>query len=117
MPNLAGQNLEDQGLYIVTGAHDLDGFVFWRVQYGHEYLIHKSCGAQKSLGPRSPKTEAVKLSFDCRKSIVTERLVTKRNKMGVHAKLNRIRALNRADSILVDVITASKLQACPKMYA
>jgi hypothetical protein len=88
-------------------ARDLEGNMFWRVQNGREYLIRVSRrGAQTSLGPRSPETEVIRANFQGRKATVTERLEGLHKKMAVHAKLNRVRYLDRVDSTVIDILNS-----------
>lgn len=88
-------------------ARELEGNMLWRVQNGREYLIRVSRrGAQTSLGPRSPETQAIHANFHARKTTVKERLAELRKKMDVHAKLNRVRYLDRVDSTVIDILNS-----------
>ena len=51
-------------------AQQVKGSMVWKKVGGHSYLIRKSAaGAQKSLGPKGPETEAMDASFQARKEV------------------------------------------------
>lgn len=86
-------------------AQELAGQMFWRSQGGREYLIRVSKrGGQKSLGRRSPETQALYTNFYARKSIAKDRLDGLSKKLRLHARLNQALGLNRADQMLIDLL-------------
>lgn len=86
-------------------ARDYEGTMRWRTMSGSEYLIRVSRkGAQKSLGIRSPDTEAIYETFFAKKKAVEERLAGLRKKLELNIRLNRAQFLGRVDPTVVGIL-------------
>ncbi|MDQ2820990.1 MAG: GSU2403 family nucleotidyltransferase fold protein [Pseudomonadota bacterium] len=84
---------------------DYEGTMRWRTISGSDYLIRVSRrGAHRSLGLRSPETEAIYTTFFAKKSTITERLEGLRKKLELNTRLNRAQFLDRVDSTVVGVL-------------
>lgn len=88
-------------------AREYEGTMRWQTTAGKEYLVRVSRrGAQKSLGPRSPETEAIHAAFFTRKTAITERLEGLRKKVALNTRLNRAQFLGRVDPTVIDILHA-----------
>ncbi|OYO31324.1 nucleotidyltransferase domain-containing protein [Janthinobacterium sp. PC23-8] len=86
-------------------ARDYEGTIRWRATSGSEYLIRVSRrGTQRSLGARSPNTEAIYETFFVKKNAVEERLEGLRKKLELNTRLNRAQFLGRVDSTVVGIL-------------
>lgn len=86
-------------------ARDYEGTMRWRMTSGTDYLIRVSRrGTQKSLGRRSPETEAIFATFHSRKKALEERLEGLQAKLALSTRLNRAQFLGRVDSTVIEVL-------------
>lgn len=88
-------------------AAQVRGSMVWKLSGGRTYLVRKSAaGAQKSLGPRSPETEAMFDSFQRRKAQAEARLKAMTLRSEEQRKLNRLYRVGRAPKVVVQVLAA-----------
>lgn len=74
----------------------LAGSMKWKSVNGHDYLVKQSTkGAQKSLGSRSPKTEAIFQGFIRDKALAEQRFMEAKERMDERARFNRAARINR----------------------
>lgn len=86
-------------------AAEVRGGMFWRNQNGTDYLIRTTTkNGQKSLGPRSEKTEVIHQDFTGRKQRVEKRVADLRVEMEKQRKLNKVFHVGRAPEILVAIL-------------
>ncbi len=86
-------------------AKAVRGSMLWRQVSGKTYLIRTNTdNSQKSLGPRSPETEAVYAKFMARKQQTTERVAGLRQALQLHQKLNRAHRVGRTPEIVVQIL-------------
>lgn len=86
-------------------AEEVRGGMYWKHQGKTEYLIRTSrTNSQKSLGPRSEKTEAIYAGFSARKTQLVERLADLSKELIRHQRMNRALFVGRSPQILVDII-------------
>lgn len=79
------------------------GGMYWK---NTGYLIRtSSSGAEKSLGPRSPETEAIFDRFARRKAAATERLAGLRSSLAEQERLNRALRVGRIDPIVTSLLS------------
>lgn len=70
-----------------------------------KYLVRTSpSGAQKSLGPRSPDTEAMHAAFHQRKERVQTRLRSLKDSVAQHERLNKALRVGRVPRIAVNIL-------------
>lgn len=83
------------------------GSLFWRDVNGRDYLIRgNSAGAQTSLGPRSPDTEAIHERFTAHKGAASERVKALKQALEQQRKLNRALSVGRVPPEVVDILAA-----------
>lgn len=88
-------------------AREYEGNMVWRIKNGREYLIRVSRrNSQKSVGPRSPETEAVYANFHAQKIATTSRLADLQKKLETQEKLNLVRFIDRVDSTVIDILNS-----------
>ena len=88
-------------------AQQVKGSMVWKKVGGHSYLIRKSAaGAQKSLGPKGPETEAMDASFQARKERAEARLKAMKQRLEEQRKLNRLYRVGRTPSVVVRALGA-----------
>ncbi len=75
--------------------HSYTGFLDWETRAGGEYLYSRKRGTGKSLGPRSPETEAAREAFHSGRSKNAERLETLSAGMSEQAAILRSLGLGR----------------------
>lgn len=86
-------------------AAEVRGGMLWRTTKGREYLIRTGVdNKQKSLGPRSEKTEDLYSRFITRKEAAENRLKTLTDELDRHRRLNRAVHVGRAPDILVAIL-------------
>lgn len=84
---------------------EVRGGMVWREQNGSDYLIRTSpASAQKSLGPRSEKTEIIYHDFISRKELATERIRDLRSELEKQRRVNKALRVGRAPDMLVDIL-------------
>jgi hypothetical protein len=89
----------------VRNAAEVRGGMYWKRQGKGEYLIRTSAAnAQKSLGPRSPETEAIFEKFSARKAEAETRLSSLQAELVRHQRMNRALFVGRAPQLLVDIL-------------
>lgn len=90
----------------VKVASEVRGGMYWKPQGKTEYLIRTAVSnAQKSLGPRSPETEAIYSSFIERKTEAETRVKRLGERLATHKRMNRALFVGRAPQILVDILS------------
>lgn len=83
------------------------GSMIWREIEGRRYLIRTStAGAQKSLGPESPETQAIAAKFFDRKEMASERLKQLTEQVVVMQRMNRALRVGRVPNVVVDTLNA-----------
>lgn len=88
-------------------AAQVRGSVVWKTSGGRSYLVRKSAaGTQKSLGARSPQTEAVFDNFQLRKAQAEARLKAMKLRAEEQRKLNRLYRVGRTPNVVVRVLAA-----------
>ena len=88
-------------------AKEVKGSMVWKDQAGHSYLIRKSAsGAQKSLGPRDDRTQAMYESFQKRKQLAQSRLKAMKLRLEEQRKLNRVYRVGRTPAVVVRTLAA-----------
>nr|WP_063791549.1 GSU2403 family nucleotidyltransferase fold protein [Burkholderia ambifaria] len=91
----------------VLNAASVRGGMYWKSQGEREYLIRtSSTNAQKSLGPRSDKTEGIYAKFTARKVEMEAQLSRLQLALEKHQRLNRALRVGRAPAIAVNVLAA-----------
>jgi hypothetical protein len=89
----------------VKESAEVRGGMYWKRQGKTDYLIRTSpSNSQKSLGPRSPETEAVYGKFTERKTRSAKRVKNLVAQLGVHKRMNRALFVGRAPQMLVDIL-------------
>lgn len=89
----------------MKGAGEVRGGMYWKKQGDKEYLVRtSSSNAQKSLGPRSPKTEEIYEKFVERKTSTEARTRDLASQLAMHKRLNRALFVGRAPQMLVDIL-------------
>lgn len=79
--------------------------MYWKHQRKTDYLIRMSKkNAQKSLGPRSPDTEAMYEKFTANKAAVESRLAHLSTELVRHQRMNRALFVGRAPEMLVAIL-------------
>ncbi|WP_233575606.1 GSU2403 family nucleotidyltransferase fold protein [Noviherbaspirillum saxi] len=69
------------------------------------YLVRTSAsGSEKSLGPRSPETEALYKSFQQRKALAEERLAGLKAALAKHKRMNRALRVGRVAPLIVEIL-------------
>lgn len=88
-------------------ALQVKGSMVWKQVQGRTYLIRKSAaGAQKSLGARSPETEAMFTSFQARKERAGSRLKAMKARLEEQRRLNRLYRVGRTPVVVVRALAA-----------
>lgn len=83
------------------------GSMMWREIDGKRYLIRTSAaGAQKSLGPASPDTEAIAERFFARKEAATQRLSQLSEQLVLMQRMNRALRVGRVPNVVVSTLNA-----------
>jgi len=86
-------------------AAEVRGGMYWKRQGKSEYLIRTSVkNAQKSLGPRSPETEAIHSKFTERKATAESRVSELGTELIRQQRMNRALHVGRAPQLLVDIL-------------
>ena len=86
-------------------AAQVRGGMYWKRQGETDYLIRTSPrNAQKSLGPRSERTQEIYESFVARKDEAEKRLADLTQVIERHQRMNRALFVGRAPRILVDIL-------------
>lgn len=86
-------------------ASEVRGTMFWRQDRGHAYLVRANSAAKQTrLGPKTPETEAIHARFNERKSQLESRLVTLKETVLRHERLNRALRVGRCPAILVAIL-------------
>lgn len=82
------------------------GSMRWVKRGGTEYLYRKIRNVEKSLGPRSPETEAIKADYVRQRAALRARLNTLERRMETMAPVNKALRLNRVPAIAARIIRA-----------
>ncbi|HQB39535.1 MAG TPA: GSU2403 family nucleotidyltransferase fold protein, partial [Deltaproteobacteria bacterium] len=87
-------------------ASEVRGGMYWKRQGKTEYLIRTShSNAQKSIGPRSEKTEQIYQNFTTRKAEAEHRVADLTSALERHQRMNRALFVGRAPRILIDILS------------
>ncbi|WP_227460937.1 hypothetical protein [Cupriavidus pauculus] len=87
-------------------VQECSGGMIWRTSKGREYLIQTGKdNRQRSLGPRSPHTEAIYTAFISRKRQAQETLGRLRHEMALADRQNRALQVGDAPALLVRILT------------
>lgn len=90
-------------------AKNFRGSMLWREIKGHSYLIRTSPKAtQKSLGARSPETEAIYTKFMTGKKAVEERRSALIKTLDMHRRMNKALLVGRMDEKIIDILNGLK---------
>lgn len=83
------------------------GGMYWKKQGVGEYLIRTGTrNTQKSLGLRTPETDAIYTRFTERKAAAEQRLADLKETMTRQQRMNRALYVGRAPNVLVDILQA-----------
>ncbi len=89
----------------VLEAAEVRGGMYWKRQGKSDYLIRTSVkNTQKSLGVRSPQTEAIHAKFTQRKAEVEGRVSDLQAQLVRQQRMNRALHVGRAPQLLVDIL-------------
>ncbi|MBB3192549.1 GSU2403 family nucleotidyltransferase fold protein [Halomonas cerina] len=95
-------------------ARQVAGSMHWKRIAGRDYLYRGySHGKNHSLGPRSPRTESIKASFDASKAAHKAREDALKQQLKTHAAYVRANGLHRFPLIAARVIRAMQRQGVP----
>lgn len=89
--------------------HRYKGAMSWKTVGGREYLYRKTGPTWKSLGPRSPDTEAIYAQFHTGRSETKDRLTALSERLDMLAAINRAMLIGR-----MPLLTARLLRALDK---
>lgn len=91
---------------VATGqAATVRGGMYWKTVKGVDYLVRTSTrNAQKSLGPRSPETEAIHAAFFARKNEAQARVKDLSEALARHQRMNRALFVGRVPTIVIDIL-------------
>lgn len=86
-------------------AAGVRGGMYWKTVKGVEYLVRTSTrNAQKSLGARSPETEAIHAGFAHRKEEAEGRVKDLGEALARHQRMNRALFVGRVPTIVIDIL-------------
>ncbi|RIX76307.1 GSU2403 family nucleotidyltransferase fold protein [Acidovorax cavernicola] len=86
-------------------AASVRGGMYWKTVNGVEYLVRTSIrNAQKSLGARSPDTEAIHAGFVLRKEEAEGRVKDLGEALARHQRMNRALFVGRVPTIVIDIL-------------
>lgn len=98
-------------------AAGVRGGMYWKAVNGVDYLIRTSTrNAQKSLGARSPETEAIHNNFVRRKEEAESRVKDLGEAVTRHQRMNRALFVGRAPTIVVDILDMLKRAAISEHF-
>ena len=112
LPNQTRQYIDAETVFLElrrarAESAEVRGSMFWRTQGHADYLIRESSGgAQKSLGPRSPETQAIHDRFKQRKSEASSRLAALTTAAHNQQRLNKALRVGRVPGIVVKTLNA-----------
>lgn len=88
-------------------AKEVRGSMTWKTVGEGTYLIrHSASGAQKSLGPRDDRTQAMYDTFQQRKGPAEQRLKALKDRLEEQRKLNRVYRVGRVPNVVVRALAA-----------
>ena len=111
-PNQTRQYIDAETVFLElrrarAESAEVRGSMFWRTQGHTDYLIRESAGgAQKSLGPRSPETQAIHDRFKHRKGEASSRLAALTVSAHHQQRLNKALRVGRVPNIVVKTLNA-----------
>ncbi len=111
-PNQTRQYIDAETVFLEfrrarAESAEVRGSMFWRTQGHSDYLIRESAGgAQKSLGPRSPETQAIHDRFNKRKGEASSRLAALTTSAHNQQRLNKALRVGRVPGIVVKTLNA-----------
>lgn len=82
------------------------GSMRWVKRNGQDYLYRKIRNVEKSLGPRSAETEAIKADYIRQRTVLRTRLKTLEQRLAQMAPVNKALRLNRVPGIAAKIIRA-----------
>lgn len=93
----------------IRNAAQIRGGMYWHKgppnHPENTYLVRTSpTGAEKSMGPRSPETEAIFASFEARKIDLKEHIAGLKTKMNEHKRMNKALRVGRIDPLVIDIL-------------
>lgn len=109
-PDAARQYIDARSTFVELertkkNALQVRGGMVWKTVNAAEYLIRTSTtGGQKSLGKRTPETEALYASFTARKQSSEERLTGLKATVTRHERMNRALRVGRMPAIAVAIL-------------
>lgn len=109
-PDAARQYIDARAAFVELertrkNAKQVRGGMVWKTVHGKEYLIRTSpTGLQKSLGRRTPETEAMYLRFTEHKHAVSTRLNQLKAVVTKHERMNRALRVGRMPQIAVAIL-------------
>lgn len=109
-PDAARQYIDARAAFVELertkkNALQVRGGMVWKTVNGQDYLIRTSTtGGQKSLGRRSPETEAMHRSFIDKKQSVEERISSLKGAVAKHQRMNRALRVGRMPTIAVAIL-------------
>lgn len=97
-----------EGLREALGTRDghFRGAMHWRERDGRSYLYRRIGRVEKSLGPRSPKTEAIEAAFHRGAAAAEERITALRGRLADMAPVNRALGLGRVPNDVARIVRA-----------
>lgn len=109
-PDAARQYIDARSAFVelertMKNAIQVRGGMVWKTVNGQDYLIRTSTtGGQKSLGRRSPETEAMHRSFIDKKQSADERISSLKGAVAKHQRINRALRVGRMPTIAVAIL-------------
>jgi hypothetical protein len=109
-PDAARQYIDARAVFVELertqkNALQVRGGMVWKTVNGQDYLIRTSTtGGQKSLGRRSPESEAMHRSFIEKKQSVEERVSSLKATVVRHQRMNRALRVGRMPTIAVAIL-------------
>lgn len=90
-------------------AEQVRGGMYWHkgaaASSAKDYLVRTStAGSEKSLGPRTPETEAIYQAFRKRKEDAQSRLAGLKESLARHKRMNRALRVGRVAPVVVDIL-------------
>jgi hypothetical protein len=81
------------------------GGMYWHKGPATAYLVRTSAsGSERSLGPRTPETEAIYANFHQRKELSEQRLAGLNASLAKHKRMNRALRVGRVAPLIVDIL-------------
>jgi hypothetical protein len=84
--------------------HRFAGYMAWKRRNSQDYLYRRIGRVEKSLGHRSPETEAIHTAFTSGKAALEERFSSLRHALETMARVNRALGLGRIPSLMARIL-------------